>query len=562
MEREKRMVENKGLSNPHGAIYVVSTAKDAEAISDVHDNRGKRKAIFDAISVHSLNLDVENTNVTQKLLNDIQAVQDKKTSNNSVPKNLDEITEAVKQRLESFDIEQRRKAVDYNPTFLIALDRDDAERFSDVIESTLRTNGYNAYTVSLASSGEQKTLEESKKLNPNAFKSAIINTYLNPDNQAQQFFDWILQGYAPSLRTGWNKLDSILGGGINNELYVLGATPGLGKTTLALQMATYLAQTKHHVFYYALEMSAKQMIAKTVNRFAFQLSGYGEVYNEVLEANPLEQLPNFFNVYKGHWNLTWGNKSGQQIMTALINGLKMYNDLSPYLHLKDNMTKKPTVSQVKEDIRNFISRTGEKPVIFIDYLQLLQSSDDLSQSTAKQRVSDAIWDLKIISRDFQIPVFVISSYNRASYTDLHAGMTAFKESGDIDYSAEAIMTMSYDFDHTKITNAPSEYNSFFNKTVGEWFEAQLKDAKKSKDRGQIVQEGINLTQMQPSQVIRLSMLKNRFGGIPTPIYFEFRPRFDYFCELNDSFTPINAKIPSIKDIHTIIKSNRLINTEQ
>ena len=122
--------------------------------------------------------------------------------------------------------------------------------------------------------------------------------------------------------------------------------------------------------------------------------------------------------------------------------------------------------------------------------------------------------------------------------------------------------MSYDFDHTKITNAPSEYNSFFNKTVGEWFEAQLKDAKKSKDRGQIVQEGINLTQMQPSQVIRLSMLKNRFGGIPTPIYFEFRPRFDYFCELNDSFTPINAKIPSIKDIHTIIKSNRLINTEQ
>ena len=61
------MVENKGLSNPHGAIYVVSTAKDAEAISDVHDNRGKRKAIFDAISVHSLNLDVENSNVTQKL---------------------------------------------------------------------------------------------------------------------------------------------------------------------------------------------------------------------------------------------------------------------------------------------------------------------------------------------------------------------------------------------------------------------------------------------------------------------------------------------------------------
>ena len=92
------------------------------------------------------------------------------------------------------------------------------------------------------------------------------------------------------------------------------ATPALGKTTLALQMATYLAQTKHHVFYYALEMSAKQMIAKTVNRFAFQLSGYGEVYNEVLEANPLEQLPNFFNVYKGHWNLTWGNKSGQKII--------------------------------------------------------------------------------------------------------------------------------------------------------------------------------------------------------------------------------------------------------
>ena len=64
------------------------------------------------------------------------------------------------------------------------------------------------------------------------------------------------------------------------------------------------------------------------------------------------------------------------------------------------------------------------------------------------------------------------------------------------------------------------------------------------------------------QIIAKIACQRIIERIPTPIYFEFRPRFDYFCELNDSFTPINAKIPSIKDIHTILNSNRLINTEQ
>ena len=66
--------------------------------------------------------------------------------------------------------------------------------------------------------------------------------------------------------TGIRKLDQLLGGGLYAGLTFLGATPGTGKSTLILQIASEIAATGQPVLFYSLEMSAEQLEAKILNR--------------------------------------------------------------------------------------------------------------------------------------------------------------------------------------------------------------------------------------------------------------------------------------------------------
>lgn len=77
--------------------------------------------------------------------------------------------------------------------------------------------------------------------------------------------------------------------------------------------------------------------------------------------------------------------------------------------------------------------------MFIDYMQLLTIADT-TQNTDKQKMDAAIKALKDISRDFKIPVVAISSMNRASY-DGGLNMASFKESGNIEYTADVLLAL-------------------------------------------------------------------------------------------------------------------------
>ncbi|GHT93100.1 hypothetical protein FACS1894122_07810 [Alphaproteobacteria bacterium] len=98
------------------------------------------------------------------------------------------------------------------------------------------------------------------------------------------------------------------------------------------------------------------------------------------------------------------------------------------------------VKNIKSSVEKHLLFTGRRPVIFIDYLQMLAPHND--RYTDKQNMDKAVLELKRISREFKVPVVVISSLNRSSYSQ-GAKMEAFKESGAIEYSADVLLGLQY-----------------------------------------------------------------------------------------------------------------------
>ena len=95
-----------------------------------------------------------------------------------------------------------------------------------------------------------------------------------------------------------------------------------------------------------------------------------------------------------------------------------------------------------EVARHIAESTGEKPVVLIDYLQIIAHRADV-HFTDEQNLDRIVCALKKMSRQYELTVFAISSFNRENY-NLEVSMNAFKESGGIDYSADVLLGSAED----------------------------------------------------------------------------------------------------------------------
>ena len=97
------------------------------------------------------------------------------------------------------------------------------------------------------------------------------------------------------------------------------------------------------------------------------------------------------------------------------------------------------VEEIREKVKKHISITGNsRPIVFIDYLQILKAAPGDERATDKQIVDHNITALKQLSRDLDIPIMAVSSLNRENYS-AKISMTAFKESGAIEYGSDVLI---------------------------------------------------------------------------------------------------------------------------
>ena len=158
--------------------------------------------------------------------------------------------------------------------YILCLDNDEAgQKGTKYIQDEL--NKMDIKNAVLEIPKEYKDVNEYyKDIEHTAFKEAIEKNYFNDFDK--QYIDYYIgtdfledikkASRYKAKKTGFKYLDEQLGGGIRTGLYVLGAIPSLGKTTLVLQMADNLAKQGEKVLIFSLEQSKFELVAKAISR--------------------------------------------------------------------------------------------------------------------------------------------------------------------------------------------------------------------------------------------------------------------------------------------------------
>lgn len=211
-----------------------------------------------------------------------------------------------------------------------------------------------------------------------------------------------------SKSTGFKDLDKALNG-IVPGLYVIGAISSLGKTTFVSQIADQMAIEGESVLFFSLEQSRFELVAKSISRETYKIS-------------PKEA--------KTSLNIMQANFS-----EATYNAVENYSSYADKIRVIEGNFDMD-VFKIREIVEMFIQKTHIKPVVVIDYLQILKPIND--KMTDKAQVDYNVSELKRISRDNDIPLFVICSFNRENYTST-VDFKSFKESGAIEYGADVVL---------------------------------------------------------------------------------------------------------------------------
>lgn len=230
------------------------------------------------------------------------------------------------------------------------------------------------------------------------------------------------QKYASTavMVTGFAALDKLLDGGLHPGLYVLGAISSLGKTSLALQIADHIAASGGDVLFFSVEQSRSELLAKSLSRTSAQLGG-----------------GNFAEAFTSRQLLS-GSYPDTEIRRQLLHTTKSaYSQRAKGLYIQEGIAD-IGVSEIRAAARGHREHTGRSPAVVVDYLQILKPADP--RATDKQNTDRAVVELKRISRDFDIPVIAVSSFNRENYRAA-VSMEAFKESGAVEYSSDVLIGM-------------------------------------------------------------------------------------------------------------------------
>lgn len=240
----------------------------------------------------------------------------------------------------------------------------------------------------------------------------MVGTFKSEAEDWPTYFAKLEAGQNPKniytgLNTGFEHLNH-LANGLTEGLFVVGAAPSTGKTTWAKQLSDQIVtfNPRSVCLFVSLEQSREELRVKTLSRLS-------NVENR--------------DIIRGRLDV---NSTGwKKIRTASADFLA--KTAGRYFILEGDKTTTPerirlAALQVKR------ATQAEDLLIVIDYLQIVPTVEDYKDP--RSRVDAVISDLRRIARDLGASVVAISSVGRASYAD--AGLSAFKESGGVEYGAD------------------------------------------------------------------------------------------------------------------------------
>ena len=207
------------------------------------------------------------------------------------------------------------------------------------------------------------------------------------------------------LPTGFADIDRLLVGMGTGDMVIVGARPGVGKTSFTMNIATRASKSVNKaVCVFSLEMSAEQLVMRMI-------SSEAKIDSRVLRSGEL--LPE-------HWNS----------LAIAANTLSQCNIL-----IDD--TPGMSVTMMKSRLR----RVKNLGLVVIDYLQLMQG--ETKTDSRAQEVGEISRGIKLMAKEFGVPVLTCAQLNREVTSNRGAGrlpqLSDLRDSGSIEQDADSVM---------------------------------------------------------------------------------------------------------------------------
>ncbi len=258
----------------------------------------------------------------------------------------------------------------------------------------------------IVDSAEQRIFDISHNNDGKDFRhirDVLQNVYQEIETTAEN------KGAVTGSKTGFSGLDNVLVQMGKGDLVIVGARPGMGKTSFAMNIAVNVAKTGKAVAIFSLEMSAEQLVTRI-------LSSEALVDSKRIRTGQLktEDWDNIANVISS------------------LSGSDIYID----------DTSAITATEMKAKIR----RIPNLGLVVIDYIGLMQST--VNTDNRAQQVGEISRNLKIMAKDMGIPIICCAQLNRG--TESRTGdnkkptLADLRDSGSIEQDADIVLFLYRD----------------------------------------------------------------------------------------------------------------------
>jgi replicative DNA helicase len=248
---------------------------------------------------------------------------------------------------------------------------------------------------------ELDKINQTKMDDHTSLQQALTNIYEAP---------WEDQIMLTSATTGIKKLDEVTGGFQDGEVTIVAARPSMGKTDVMLHFAKMSGWTGFLPLVFSLEMPEKSL----TTRLIASTGGF----NRTKMRDPKRMLN---ERQKNKWSDVIGelNETHMQIFDGAGQ----------------------TIAEMRAKTRKLMNQfPNKKPIIFIDYLTLIHSSESYG-GNAHLQVTEISKSIKTMAKDFHCPVICLAQLNRSveSRANKRPMMSDIRESGSVEQDADVIL---------------------------------------------------------------------------------------------------------------------------
>ena len=284
----------------------------------------------------------------------------------------------------------------------------------------IEEDAYNESDVrAVIDSAEQKIFDISHDSSTKEFRhirDVLQNVYKDLESAADN------KGSAGGVKTGFSGLDRTLVQMGKGDLVIVGARPGMGKTSFALNIATNVAKSSGKaVAIFSLEMSGEQLVTRIISS---------------------EALVDSHNLRTGQLATEdWDNIAD---VISSLSGCEIYID----------DTSAITTTEMKSKLR----RLQNLGLVVIDYIGLMQTTANTDNRA--QQVGEISRNLKIMAKDFGIPIVCCAQLNRGTESRPGAGkrptLADLRDSGSIEQDADIVLFLYRDEYYKDISGAQGD----------------------------------------------------------------------------------------------------------